>query len=70
MESLILNLAGFNQFDNNLRQNGTLLPIISLIFSAAGFNQFGLYHDDALHENAEVKEALSRLPQVPFSATV
>ena len=45
-------------------------PIEILIFSAAGFNQFGLYHDDALHENAEVKEALSRLPQVPFSATV
>jgi len=32
-------------------------------FNAAGFNQFGLYHDDALHESPEVKEALSRLPQ-------
>merc|ERR1711934_804878 len=28
-----------------------------------GFNQFGLYHDDALQETPEVKEALSRLPQ-------
>ena len=40
------------------------------IFSASGFNQFGLYHDDALQETPEVKEALSRLPQVPILATV
>jgi len=32
-------------------------------FNAAGFNQYGLYHDDALYENADVKEALSRAPQ-------
>merc|ERR1711928_252819 len=32
-------------------------------FNASGFNQFGLYHDDALQETPEVKEALSRLPQ-------
>ena len=36
----------------------------TIIFSASGFNQFGLYHDDALQETPEVKEALSRLPQV------
>ena len=36
----------------------------AIIFSASGFNQFGLYHDDALQETPEVKEALSRLPQV------
>ena len=40
------------------------------IFSASGFNQFGLYHDDALQETPEVKEALSRLPQVPILTTV
>ena len=34
------------------------------MFSAAGFNQYGLYHDDALYENADVKEALARAPQV------
>merc|ERR1719209_317680 len=28
-----------------------------------GVHQFGLYHDDALQETPEVKEALSRLPQ-------
>merc|ERR1712083_133160 len=32
-------------------------------FNASGFNQFGPYHDDALQETPEVKEALSRLPQ-------
>ena len=42
-------------------------PTENLIFSASGFNQFGLYHDDALQETPEVKEALSRLPQVPSS---
>merc|ERR1711908_55147 len=33
------------------------------VFKAAGFNQYGLYHDDALYENADVKEALKRVPQ-------
>merc|ERR1711911_532492 len=31
-------------------------------FNASGFNQFGLYHDDCLYENDDVKEALTRLP--------
>ena len=34
------------------------------MFSASGFNQFGLYHDDCLYENDDVKEALRRLPGV------
>merc|ERR1711936_759895 len=32
-------------------------------FNASGFNQYGLYHDDALYENDDVKEALRRVPQ-------
>merc|ERR1712203_342157 len=31
-------------------------------YNASGFNQFGLYHDDCLYENDDVKEALRRLP--------
>merc|ERR1711953_228542 len=31
-------------------------------FNASGFNQFGLYHDDCLYENDDVKEALKRVP--------
>ena len=27
-----------------------------------GFNQYGLYHDDALYEHADVAEAVRRLP--------
>ena len=37
-----------------------------VICSASGFNQFGLYHDDCLYENDDVKEALRRLPGVSF----
>ena len=40
------------------------MKIICYIFSASGFNQFGLYHDDCLYENDDVKEALRRLPGV------
>lgn len=32
-------------------------------FNLSGFNQYGLYHDDVLYENDEVKEAIRRLPQ-------
>eukprot|EP00091_Calanus_sinicus_P005291 TRINITY_DN15723_c0_g1_i1.p1 TRINITY_DN15723_c0_g1~~TRINITY_DN15723_c0_g1_i1.p1 ORF type:complete len:102 (-),score=32.17 TRINITY_DN15723_c0_g1_i1:2-307(-) len=32
-------------------------------FNASGFNQYGLYHDDALYENDDVKEALKRVSQ-------
>ena len=32
-------------------------------FNASGFNQYGLYHDDAMYENDDVKEALKRIPQ-------
>ncbi|CAL4130384.1 unnamed protein product [Meganyctiphanes norvegica] len=32
-------------------------------YRASGFNQYGLYHDDVLHVDNDVKEALSRLPQ-------
>merc|ERR1711970_1577703 len=32
-------------------------------FRASGYNQYGLYHDDCLHVDADVKEAISRLPQ-------
>lgn len=32
-------------------------------FNASGFNQYGLYHDDAMYENDDVKEALKRVPQ-------
>ena len=38
--------------------------VVNDYFSAAGFNQYGLYHDDALYENDDVKEALKRVPQV------
>merc|ERR1712026_572542 len=31
-------------------------------FNASGFNQFGLYHDDCLYENEDMKEALKRVP--------
>ncbi|XP_064097644.1 cytochrome b-c1 complex subunit 7-like [Macrobrachium nipponense] len=34
-----------------------------LVFRMSGFNQLGLYHDDCLYENDDVKEALRRLPQ-------
>ncbi|XP_066950964.1 cytochrome b-c1 complex subunit 7-like [Macrobrachium rosenbergii] len=34
-----------------------------LVFRLSGFNQLGLYHDDCLYENDDVKEALRRLPQ-------
>merc|ERR1711955_69450 len=33
------------------------------VFNASGWNQFGLYHDDALQETPDVKEALTRVPQ-------
>eukprot|EP00090_Calanus_glacialis_P022415 TRINITY_DN3458_c0_g1_i1.p1 TRINITY_DN3458_c0_g1~~TRINITY_DN3458_c0_g1_i1.p1 ORF type:complete len:131 (-),score=39.32 TRINITY_DN3458_c0_g1_i1:109-501(-) len=32
-------------------------------FNASGFNQYGLYHDDAIYENDDVKEALKRVTQ-------
>merc|ERR1711915_865043 len=32
-------------------------------FRWSGFNQLGLYHDDCLYENDDVKEALRRIPQ-------
>jgi ubiquinol-cytochrome c reductase subunit 7 len=32
-------------------------------FNASGFNQYGLYHDDAMYESPDVKEALTRVPQ-------
>ena len=38
--------------------------MLFFIYSASGFNQFGLYHDDCLYENDDVKEALRRLPAV------
>ena len=31
-------------------------------FNSAGWNQYGLYHDDALFEHEDVKEAVRRLP--------
>merc|ERR1719474_724732 len=31
-------------------------------YNASAFNQYGLYHDDVLHENDDVKEALRRIP--------
>ena len=46
---------------------GYNIGVISIICghcSASGFNQFGLYHDDCLYENDDVKEALRRLPAV------
>merc|ERR1712198_358092 len=32
-------------------------------FRASGYNQYGLYHDDCLHVDNDVKEAIGRLPQ-------
>ncbi|XP_029161281.1 cytochrome b-c1 complex subunit 7-like [Nylanderia fulva] len=32
-------------------------------YNFSGFNQYGLWRDDCLHENADVIEALRRLPQ-------
>merc|ERR1711909_170574 len=32
------------------------------VFNASGWNQYGLYHDDALRETDDVKEALTRIP--------
>ena len=43
--------------------------LLLLIYSASGFNQFGLYHDDCLYENDDVKEALRRLPAVSTPQT-
>ena len=40
--------------------NNNFFPFLS----SSGFNQFGLYHDDCLYENDDVKEALRRLPAV------
>ena len=31
-------------------------------FKSAGYNQYGLYYDDCLYENEDVKEAIRRLP--------
>ena len=31
-------------------------------FNMSGFNQYGLYHDDALQETEDLKEAVRRLP--------
>eukprot|EP00088_Acartia_fossae_P015905 TRINITY_DN18834_c0_g1_i1.p1 TRINITY_DN18834_c0_g1~~TRINITY_DN18834_c0_g1_i1.p1 ORF type:complete len:129 (+),score=40.80 TRINITY_DN18834_c0_g1_i1:29-415(+) len=33
------------------------------VFDSSGFNQYGLYHDDVLYEDDDVKEALRRIPQ-------
>ncbi|ROT79376.1 putative cytochrome b-c1 complex subunit 7 [Penaeus vannamei] len=33
------------------------------VFRMSGYNQYGLFHDDCLYENDDVKEALRRLPQ-------
>ncbi|XP_020295928.1 cytochrome b-c1 complex subunit 7-like [Pseudomyrmex gracilis] len=32
-------------------------------YNLSGFNQYGLWRDDVLYENKDVKEALKRLPQ-------
>ncbi|XP_056632671.1 cytochrome b-c1 complex subunit 7-like [Diorhabda sublineata] len=32
-------------------------------YNLSGFNKYGLWRDDILHENEDVKEALKRLPQ-------
>ncbi|XP_050295545.1 cytochrome b-c1 complex subunit 7-like [Anthonomus grandis grandis] len=32
-------------------------------YNLSGFNKYGLWRDDLLYENADVKEALKRLPQ-------
>ncbi|XP_033339581.2 cytochrome b-c1 complex subunit 7 [Megalopta genalis] len=32
-------------------------------YNASGFNQYGLMRDDCLHEDADVEEALRRLPK-------
>ena len=32
-------------------------------YSASGFNKLGLWHDDCLYEDEEVKEAVRRLPE-------
>ncbi|XP_043238770.1 cytochrome b-c1 complex subunit 7-like [Amphibalanus amphitrite] len=32
-------------------------------YSASGFNKLGLWHDDCLYEDDEVKEAVRRLPE-------
>ncbi|XP_067008965.1 cytochrome b-c1 complex subunit 7 [Anabrus simplex] len=32
-------------------------------YNLSGFNRYGLHHDDCLDENADVTEALRRLPQ-------
>ncbi|CAH1406036.1 unnamed protein product [Nezara viridula] len=33
------------------------------VYNASGFNKLGLMHDDCLHEDDDVKEALRRLPE-------
>merc|ERR1712008_508888 len=47
--------VGFiNQLSNSMKR---------WAYRASGYNQYGLYHDDCLHVDADVKEAISRLPQ-------
>ena len=58
--------AGWKRWAFKLVKTISFILLKTIIFSASGFNQFGLYHDDALQETPEVKEALSRLPQVHF----
>uniref|UniRef100_A0A0A9XBC7 Cytochrome b-c1 complex subunit 7 n=1 Tax=Lygus hesperus TaxID=30085 RepID=A0A0A9XBC7_LYGHE len=38
-------------------------PFRKWVYNATGFNKYGLMHDDVLHENEDVKEALRRLPE-------
>lgn len=33
------------------------------VYNLSGFNKYGLWRDDLLHEDEDVKEALKRLPQ-------
>merc|ERR1711915_413154 len=42
---------------------GFLGSLRRFAFRMSGYNQYGLYHDDILYENDDVKEALRRLPQ-------
>ena len=48
----------------------SIKPKFSFFLRASGFNQFGLYHDDCLYENDDVKEALSRLPAVSVNSSL
>ncbi|XP_063217517.1 cytochrome b-c1 complex subunit 7-like [Bacillus rossius redtenbacheri] len=42
---------------------GMLAPLKKWAYNLSGFNKYGLHRDDVLYEDADVTEALRRLPE-------